>query len=69
MPRGGIDLGGGTLGSVGKNSFGTGPEYAVDLRGAYEVTAQGNLWGATGAEIEGRIHDQLDDPKLGRVHY
>ena len=28
-----VDLGGGTLGSVGNNDFGNGPEYAVDLGG------------------------------------
>jgi hypothetical protein len=64
-----VDLGGGALGSAGNNNFGTGPEYAVELRGPYDVTAQGNTWGATGASIEARIHDQLDDAKLGRVHY
>ena len=64
-----VDLGGGALGSAGNNNFGTGPEYAVSLGGPYDVTAQGNTWGATGASIEARIHDQLDDAKLGRVHY
>ena len=45
------------------------PEYAVELGGPYDVSAQGNTRGATGPAIEARIHDQLDDAKLGRVHY
>jgi Protein of unknown function (DUF1565) len=64
-----VDLGGGSLGSVGNNNFGAGPESAVSLGGPYDVAALGNTWGATGTAIEARIHDQFDDPTLGRVHY
>jgi hypothetical protein len=39
------------------------------LGGPYDVIAQSNTWDATGATIEARIHDQLDDAKLGRVRY
>jgi hypothetical protein len=62
-----VDLGGGALGSVGNNDFGNGTEYAVDLGGPYDVAAKQNLW--SGTAIEARIHDQLDDPLLGRVQY
>jgi hypothetical protein len=68
-----VDLGGGTLGSVGNNDFGNGPEYAVDLGGPYDVSAKNNLWSSSGAvdsgAIASRIHDQFDDPLLGRVLY
>ncbi len=62
-----VDLGGGSLGSVGNNDFGDGSEYAVDLGGPYDVSAKNDLW--SGTAIETRIHDQLDDPQLGRVQY
>ena len=62
-----VDLGGGALGSVGNNDFGNGSEYAVDLGGPYDVSAKDNLW--SGTAIESRIHDPLDDPLLGHVHY
>lgn len=62
-----VDLGGGALGSVGNNDFGNGSEYAVDLGGPYDVDAKNNLW--SGTAIESRLHDQLDDPLLGRVQY
>ena len=68
-----VDLGGGTLGSVGNNDFGDGPEYAVDLGGPYDVTAFGNNWSTSGAVdgglIASRIHDQVDDAQLGHVTY
>lgn len=64
-----VDLGGGTLGSVGLNNFGSGVETAVRLGGPYGVSARLNSWGVTGTAIEGRIYDQIDDPLLGRVQY
>ena len=62
-----VDLGGGSLGSVGNNDFGPGAEYAIDLGGPYDVSAKDNLW--SGTDIETRIHDQLDNAQLGRVLY
>lgn len=62
-----VDLGGGGLGSLGGNDFGTGSEPAIDLGGPYGVSAKNDLWGTSA--IDTRIHDQLDDSKLGRVAY
>ena len=62
-----VDLGGGSLGSVGNNDFGNGAEYAIDLGGPYDVYAKDDLW--SGTDIESRIHDQLDNAQLGRVQH
>jgi hypothetical protein len=60
-----VDLGGGTLGSPGGNDFGTGSEPAILLSGPYGVSAKNNSWGTS--EIDSRIHDQLDDARMGQV--
>jgi len=62
-----VDLGGGSLGSVGKNDFGTGAEYAIDLGGPYDVSAKNNLW--SGTDIETRLRDRQESAALGRVQY
>jgi parallel beta helix pectate lyase-like protein len=63
-----VDLGGGALRSSGGNYL-QGGQYAFYHRGPYDVPARGNDWWAqTPAQIEARIWDKLDDPRLGRVH-
>lgn len=64
-----VDFGGGMLGSTGGNDFGSGGEIAVELQGPYNISAFGCIWGVTGAAIDSRITDQLDNPSLGRVQH
>lgn len=64
-----IDFGGGALGSTGGNDFGNGAEIAVELQGPCNISAFGCIWGVSGAAIESRITDQLDNPSLGRAQH
>ncbi len=64
-----VDFGGGTLGSTGGNDFGSGGETAVELQGPYNISSFGCIWGVSGAGIESRITDQLDDATRGRVQH
>lgn len=65
-----IDFGGGALGSIGGNIFRNVDAYAFFHQHDYPVDACFNDWFVTGsAAIERRIHDQMDDPSLGRVRW
>ncbi len=62
-----VDFGGGPLGSVGGNDFGSGAEWAVQLSGPYDISMYGAQWGVSAALVESRIFDELDDASVGRV--
>lgn len=60
-----VDLG--RVGDPGGNRFGPDAPYALYHQAAFDVRAHGNDWGVAAADVERRIHDRLDDPRLGRV--
>lgn len=63
-----IDFGGGRLGSEGGNIFRNANEMAARLYEGYDISACYNEWEVPNDQIDPlRIHDQLDDPALGRV--
>jgi len=65
-----IDLGGGTLGGQGGNTFGTTEKYAIHHVGSVTVYALKNYWGVPPSDLPGRIYDKTDDPTLpGEVKY
>lgn len=64
-PAPAIDLG--RPDDPGANHFGRDAPYALYHQAAYDVPAHGNDWDSPAADIERRIHDRLDDPRLGRV--
>jgi hypothetical protein len=79
-----VDLGGGSLGSTGGNTFSSGTEtpfYAInmaDMYGGplssdtipgYTVYAQFNSWPVPAGDIPDLIYDQDDDASLGNVIY
>ena len=68
------DIGGGARGSAGNNRFeGHTPgsnNWAVYSESAQDIFARNNWWGSTSpGDINGIIHDQLDDASLGEVIY
>jgi hypothetical protein len=69
-PNPGIDFGGGSHGSDGKNIFDAKPKYAFYLDGPYNVWACYNNWKVINAQIDPlRIFDKLDVPTRGRVKW
>jgi hypothetical protein len=65
-----LDFGGGSHGSLGKNTFGQSGQDAFFNDAPYDVDACYNNWSVPPAQIDDqRIFDKLDDPSKGRVKW